>query len=227
MKIPIVIMILLLVTSSDYAAQKALKRSYIEAFEQELLAPSPTTEEASSINVTPLSDQDSLFDFAHVTSGESLTVCQEFEIKPSEAASVSAEGNGLETGEQIDSALHALVGRAYNCCVKDKDDELTAAWIIALETEDMALLKKIFMNYFQRYYIDVNYQNKSGKTALILAAQEGDFDFVIALTLCEGAFLNLRDLEGKNAQFYALVNKRTDIAQFLLNLEKSYKQMIA
>lgn len=247
MKIDIQRIFLLLVTTSSFAAQQslqhaqALKRSYVEAFEPELFSPlSASTTSTDTVDFfelqrtyspSPLAEQ-AAAEMQLLITGESpapATQIIEVTSSSSESTAASQEQNTtLGTDEEIDAALHTFVARAYNCCVKDKNDEITAAWIIALETEDAALIKKIFVSYFQRYYIDVNYQNSNGgKTALILATQAGDFEFVIALTLCEGAFLNLRDHEGKNAQFYALLHKRADIAQFLLNLEQSYKQMIA
>lgn len=75
---------------------------------------------------------------------------------------------------------------------------------------------KIFQN-------QINYQNKEGKTALILACKKVNPDIeIVELLFKEGADINIKDKYNRTAFMYACIYSNVELVEFLL---KNYKNI--
>ena len=88
------------------------------------------------------------------------------------------------------------------------------AWVMAIQLRDVARLSVLLENGF----VDINLTNKKAKTALMIAAQAGDFPLCSALVTA-GARINVQNENGGTPLMHAAVGGDPEIVNLLLSAQ--------
>ena len=88
------------------------------------------------------------------------------------------------------------------------------AWVKAIQMRDVARLSLLLENGF----VDINLTNKKHKTALMVAAQAGDFPLCLALVTA-GARINVQNENGGTPLMHAAVGGDPEIVNLFLSAQ--------
>lgn len=124
--------------------------------------------------------------------------------------------NLSDADANVNQAIVVLLLKAgADATLKDKEGLSTFAYAFNAHKNIKKLLLKVDG-------IDVNYQDKDGRTSLMLACLDNDIDMVQSLLYVSGININLQDNEGLSAFTYA--NNKKNIINLLSSHKSSIKK---
>ena len=110
------------------------------------------------------------------------------------------ESGFIPSSDDLDGLMTIMITIMYDSC--DSGD---------LNDEDIEIFQKVLESG-----IDINYQNKDGRTLLMAAAMHGVIELV-QIYIDYGADLNVQDNDGQTALMLASLNDELEVVQLLLD----------